>query len=170
MDSRKVGQVLILLSSVSSASYGFEESVQTNSHLSEPARSVSSPPADTPALSRPAFWSFTPKSLTFTHSNLLTRLSDRYQLNLEFSPSEVNAKPNFNAYPSYQLSSQSSLGFSFNHFRPRFNFERAGLQTSLHFRGDGVKLNFRPTAISKQLEFDVKISDDESRLDLTYRY
>ncbi|ART83473.1 hypothetical protein CBP31_13270 [Oceanisphaera profunda] len=107
-----------------------------------------------------------------SNTDLFALIPKRYQVHVELIPSgPVNeGNQRLSVYPSFQLTSQSSLGFSFNKFRPRFNIERAGLQTSLHLRGDGIKLNFRPTAISTQLEFDVKITDDESRLDLTYRY
>lgn len=123
-------------------------------------------------LSQPYVWSFTPQTMTLNSTDFFSLVPSRYQLHVEFTPSRYlnEGNPRLSAYPSFQLTSQSSLGFSFNRFRPRFNIERAGLQTSLHFRGDGIKLNFRPTAISKQLEFDVKITDDESRFDLTYRY
>lgn len=116
--------------------------------------------------------SFTPQNIITNNIDLFALLPKRYQVHVELIPSGPVHEGNqrLNIYPSFQLTSQSSLGFSFNKFRPRFNIERAGLQTSLHFRGDGIKLNFRPTAISTQLEFDVKITDDESRLDLTYRY
>lgn len=113
-----------------------------------------------------------PQHMTLNGSDLLPWLSPRYQFHLQLKPSgpieEGNSR--LGAYPSLQLTPQSSLGFSFHHFSPRLNLERAGLQSSLHFRSDGVKLNFRPTAISTQLEFDVNITDDESRFDLTYRY
>ena len=123
-------------------------------------------------LHRPYVWSFTPQTMSLSSTDLFSLVPSRYQLHVEFTPSSYldEGKPRLNAYPSFQLTSQSSLGFSFNRFRPRFNIERAGLQTSLHFRGNGVKLNFRPTAISTQLEFDVKITNNESRFDLTYRY
>lgn len=116
--------------------------------------------------------SFTPQQMLLNRSDLFTLLPSRYQIHIELTPSGPpnSSNPRLSAYPSLPLSSQSSLGLSFNNFRPRLNFDRDGLKTSVKLRGDGIKLNFRPTAISTQLEIDLKITDDESRFDLTYKY
>ena len=111
--------------------------------------------------------SFTPQDWREHHYNLFTPPPHRYQLHLELKLSGSDeGKQRLSAYPSLLFTPQHALG----RFSPRFNIEPLGLQTSLHFRGDGINLNFRPTAISTRLEFDLKITDDESRLDLTYRW
>ncbi|MGO4998200.1 hypothetical protein [Oceanisphaera sp. W20_SRM_FM3] len=116
--------------------------------------------------------SFTPQQMLLNRSDLFALLPSRYQIHIELTPSGPanSGNPRLSAYSNFQLSPQSSLGLSLKNLSPRLKFDRPGLQTELKFRGDGIKLNFRPTAISNQLEIDVKITDDESRLDLTYRY
>ncbi|WP_417618133.1 hypothetical protein [Oceanisphaera sp.] len=93
----------------------------------------------------------------------------RYDMNIELRPTP-NGMPQLHAYPSLQLTPQSSVGLSLKNLRPRFDFESGGFKTSMRLRGDGIKLNIRPADPDNRLEFDIKITDDESRLDLTYRY
>ena len=128
-------------------------------------------PRAAPPLTQLNLASFTPRHWRVNDGDLFTHPPSRYQLHIELNPrgSTDQGKQRFSAYPSLQLTPQHSLGL-FHRFSPRFNIEHLGLQTAVHFRGDGIKLNFRPTAISTRLEFDLKITDGESRLDLTYRY
>ena len=145
---------------------------EPSTSVSPAISSSSSARASAHGLTRRNTLSFTPQYMTFNNSDLFSRLPHSYQLHIELTPSGAlyGDSQRLSAYQSYQLSPQSSLGMSFKSLKPRLNFDRAGLQTSLQLRGDGIKLNFRPTAISDQLQLDVKITDDESRLDLTYKY
>ncbi|MBM7455814.1 hypothetical protein HNR62_001693 [Oceanisphaera litoralis] len=93
----------------------------------------------------------------------------RYGLDIELQPT-ADGNQRLAAYPSLQLTPQSSVSLSLKSFRPRLNFERAGFKTSVRLRGDGLKLNIRPSDPDTRLEFDIKITDDESRLDCKYRF
>ncbi|MFD1007742.1 MULTISPECIES: hypothetical protein [Oceanisphaera] len=110
-----------------------------------------------------------PLRFTLTPHNTFVVIPRRYGLNFELTPT-TDGQQKIIAYPSLTLTPQSSLGLSLKNFRPRLDFEQGGFKTSLRLRGNGIKLNIRPTALSNRLEFDIKITDDESRLDFTYRY
>ncbi|GAA3714571.1 hypothetical protein GCM10022421_22460 [Oceanisphaera sediminis] len=93
----------------------------------------------------------------------------RYGLDIELQ-STTDGNQRLAAYPSLKLTPQSSVSLSLKNLRPRLNFEGGGFKTSLKLRGDGIKLNIRPSDPDTRLEFDIKITDDESRLDCKYRF
>jgi hypothetical protein len=62
------------------------------------------------------------------------------------------------------------VSLSIKDYRPNLNLEGDGYKTSLRLRGDGVKLSIRPRDPRNRLEVDLKITDDESSLDLRYKF
>lgn len=165
MDGRLIlhrGSFCLLLFIHINASYAYEEAVSdiTRRQYQEYSTLDSSPPNVT---------STQPFRFTLAPPAIFGDIPKRYGLNVEWRPTP-DGTPRLSAYPSLKLTPQSSVGFSLKNFRPRFNFERGGFKTSMRLRGDGIKLNIRPADPNNRLEFDVKITDDESRLDLTYRY
>ncbi|GHA24430.1 hypothetical protein [Oceanisphaera arctica] len=110
-----------------------------------------------------------PLRFTLTPPKILTDTPKPYGLDIELHPTADGSR-RLAAYPSLKLTPQSSVSLSLKNFRPRLNFERGGFKTSLRLRGDGIKLNIRPSDPEIRLEFDIKITDDESRLDCKYRF
>lgn len=110
-----------------------------------------------------------PLHFTLTPFNINSDIPKRYGLDIELD-STTDGNRRLAAYPSLKLTPQSSVSLSLQSFRPRLNFEGGGFKTSLKLRGDGIKLNIRPSDPETRLEFDIKITDDESRLDCKYRF
>ncbi len=122
-----------------------------------------------PTFQRPGTSNEQPLRFTLPSPSIMTDLPSRYGLDIELNPT-ADGNQRLTAYPSLKLTPQSSVSLSLKNFRPRLNFERGGLKTSLRLRGDGIKLNIRPSNPETRLEFDIKITDDESRLDCKYRF
>ena len=110
-----------------------------------------------------------PLRFTLTPPSITPDTPKRYGLDIELH-STTDGSQRLAAYPSLKLTPQSSVSLSLKSFRPRLNFEGGGFKTSLKLRGDGIKLNIRPSDPETRLEFDIKITDDESRLDCKYRF
>ncbi|MFP2770505.1 hypothetical protein [Oceanisphaera sp. KMM 10153] len=127
-----------------------------------------SPAYEAPTLA-PDLTAIPPLHFTLTPSELLGATPSDYGLDIELQPT-ADGNQRLAAYPSLKLTPQSSVSLSLKNFRPRLNFERGGFKTSLRLRGDGIKLSIRPSDPETRLEFDLKITDDESRLDCKYRF
>lgn len=166
MDSRLIlhqsSRVLLLFFLHISASFAYEESIS-----SLPDRQYQAQPS--PNYLPPNLSSAPPLRFTLAPPAVFGDIPNRYGINFEWQPTP-DGTAGLSAYPVLQLTPQSSVGFSLKSFRPRFDFEGGGFKTSMRLRGDGIKLNIRPADPTNRLELDIKITDDESRLDLTYRY
>lgn len=110
-----------------------------------------------------------PLRFTLTPPSIISDTPKRYGLDIELH-STTDGNQRLAAYPSLKLTPQSSVSLSLQSFRPRLNFEGGGFKTALKLRGDGFKLNIRPSDPETRLEFDIKITKDESRLDCRYRF
>lgn len=110
-----------------------------------------------------------PLRFTLAPPSIISDIPKRYGLDIELH-SAPDGNQRLAAYPSLKLTPQSSVSLSLKSLRPRLNFEGGGFKTSLKFRGDGIKLNIRPSDPETRLEFDIKITKDESRLDCKYRF
>lgn len=166
MDGRLIlhrgSHVLLLLLLHINAGFAYEEAI---SHFPDRTYQAETSARYTP----PNLNNSQPLRFTLAPPAIFGDIPTRYGLNVEWQPL-ADGSPRLSAYPVLKLTPQSSVGFSLKNFRPRFDFERGGFKTSMRLRGDGIKLNIRPTDPTNRLEFDIKITDDESRLDLTYRY
>ncbi|ATG74851.1 hypothetical protein CGX12_09705 [Zobellella denitrificans] len=100
---------------------------------------------------------------------LISDTPKRYGLDLELRENE-DGNARLAAYPRLQLTPESSVSLSIKDYRPNLNLEGDGYKTSLRLRGDGVKLSIRPRDPRNRLEVDLKITDDESSLDLRYKF
>ncbi|MBL1378322.1 hypothetical protein [Zobellella iuensis] len=93
----------------------------------------------------------------------------RYGLDIELRENE-DGNARLTAYPRLQLSTESSVSLSMKDYRPNLNLDGGGYKASLRLRGDGVRLNIRPRDPRNHLEMDIKVTDDESSLDLRYKF
>lgn len=173
MDGRLTWQLAVLCSSLFTLitpSFAYEES--TPGIPSEATTISIEPRYVSPTFSSPNPVLQPPQRMTLAYPDLFGVSLSRYEFNVELRPngSLNGGNQRLSAYPSLKLTPQSSVGFSLKNFNPRFDIERAGFKTSLRLRGDGIKLNIRPADPNNRLEFNIKITDDESRLDVTYRY
>lgn len=166
MDGRLIlhqgSRVLLLLLLHINVSFAYEEAISTLPD--RPYQAATSSSYFPPNVS-----SAQPLRFTLAPPAIFGDIPKRYGLNFEWQPTP-DGTSGLNAYPLLKLTPQSSVGFSLKNFRPRFDFEGGGFKTSMRLRGNGIKLNIRPADPTNRLEFDIKITDDESRLDLTYRY
>ncbi len=121
------------------------------------------------AYQAPDLTAIPPLRFTLTPPELLGTTPGPYGLDIELQPT-ADGNQRLAAYPSLKLTPQSSVSLSLKNFRPRLNFEGGGFRTSLRLRGNGIKLNIRPSDPDTRLEFDLKITGDESRLDCKYRF
>ncbi|WP_375057688.1 hypothetical protein [Zobellella sp. DQSA1] len=106
---------------------------------------------------------------TIDPQQLISDSPKRYGLDIELRENE-DGNARLAAYPRLQLTPESSVSLSLKDYRPNLNLEGSGYKTSLRLRGDGVKLNIRPKDPRNRLEVDIKVTDDESSLDLRYKF
>ncbi|PSJ46205.1 hypothetical protein C7H85_06055 [Zobellella endophytica] len=117
-----------------------------------------------PLLANDPEWRF-----TLNPPSMIGEQPRRYGLDIELRENE-EGRARLAAYPRLQLTPQSSVSLSLKDYRPNLNFDGRRYKASLRLRGDGVKLSIRPTDPRNRLEIDLKVTDDESGLDLRYKF
>ncbi|WP_445397230.1 hypothetical protein [Zobellella sp. An-6] len=107
---------------------------------------------------------------TIDPQQLISDIPKRYGLDIELQENTDGRRNRFAAAPRLQLTPESSVSLSLKDYRPNLNLDGDGYRTSLRLRGDGVKLRIRPKDPRNRLEVDIKVTDDESSLDLRYKF
>ncbi|MGL5949618.1 MAG: hypothetical protein ACRCYV_11450 [Aeromonas sp.] len=79
-------------------------------------------------------------------------------------------KQTLRSYHQLNLKPQKGVSLSFEEHKPKIKFKAGGMDTAIKLRSDGVKLQLRPIDKSVPLKVELKITDDESSLQMDYRF